>query len=769
MLGMSGHFKGRREDRRLLTGSGCFTADWELPGQAHAAFLRSDRAHANIRSIDVSAARALKGVLAVLTGDDLKAAGYTSLPTNAPGPGYKGSTFRPPDRPALAQGRARYTGEAVALAVAETAAIAQDACELIAVDYEDLPAVITPAQAVAPDAVQLHEAVPNNTVLEFGYGDEAATDAAFAKAVHKVSLTLDAQRISGVPMEPKACTVAYDKATDAFDVYMQNQGMADIKTAFGQVTGLPADNFRIHTRDVGGGFGVRNEVYPENVAVLLAAKTVGRPVKWVGSRSESLTNDHQGRGAVLTGTLGLDADGNFVALRVEWLVNMGAYCSKNGPFINTMASPRSMSNNIYKVPALFGLHKLILTNCTPGTAYRGAGRPNVSYLWERLVDEAARVTGNDRVRLRRKNMLPKSAFPYKTLTGFTYDCADAPTLLSTALEASDWTGFAKRRRESKRRGRLRGIGLALFIEPSGGVGKEDIAIRFGRNGEISLYTLAGPSGQSHETVHTEIVAKMLGTDPETVTLHTSDPSGPKLTAGTGTFGSRSLLSHGVALHHGALEVIRKGIDLAAQSLEVAAADIEFREGQFVVKGTDHKIGLTELVRKHAGNGPHPLDTQLTTPVSAAFPSGAHISEVEIDPDTGHIDVLRYVAVDDAGIIYNHEIVEGQLHGGLMQGIGQVLGEHCIYDRDSGQQVTGSFMDYYMPRAEALPELVLIDRPVPSPANPLGAKGAGEAGTTGSVPCLANAVLDALSMAGVRHIEMPYTPAKVWRAIRDAAG
>ncbi|MEX2034947.1 MAG: xanthine dehydrogenase family protein molybdopterin-binding subunit [Xanthobacteraceae bacterium] len=765
---MSSHFKGRREDRRLLTGTGCFTADWNLPGQVHAAFLRSDRAHARIRSIDTSAARALPGVLAVLSGDDIKAAGYKSLPSNAPGPGYKGSAFRAPERHGLAQGRVRFAGEAVALAVAETAAIAQDACELIEVDYEDLPVVTTPAAAIAPNAVQLHDSVPNNTVLEFGYGDEAATEAAMAKAVHKVTLTLDAQRISGAPMEPKACTVAYDPATDSFDVYMQNQGMADIQVAFAQVTGLPAERFRLHTRDVGGGFGVRNEVYPENVAVLLAAKTVGRPVQWVGTRSESLANDHQGRGAVLTGTLGLDADGNFVALRVQWLVNMGAYCSKNGPFINTMASPRSMSNNIYKVPALFGLHKLILTNCAPGTAYRGAGRPNVSYLWERLVDEAARVTGVGRVRLRRRNMLPKSAFPYKTPTAFTYDCADAPTLLSTALQAADWDKFPARRREAKRRGKLRGIGLALFIEPSGGVGKEEIAIRFGRNGEISLYTLAGPTGQSHETVHTEIVANMLGVDPETVNLHASDPSGPKLT-GTGTFGSRSLLSHGVALHHGALEVIKKGIDLAAQSLEVSAADVEFKEGTFVVKGTDHRIGLTELVKKHAGPGPHPLDAQTTAQVSAAFPSGAHISEVEVDPDTGKIDILRYIAVDDCGVIYNHEIVEGQLHGGLMQGIGQVLGEHCNYDRDSGQFLTGSFMDYYMPRAEVLPELTLLDRPVPSPANPLGAKGAGEAGTTGSVPCLANAVHDALAEVGVRHIEMPYTPARVWKAIREAAG
>ena len=329
-------------------------------------------------------------MLAVLTGDDLKVAGYKPMPSNAPGPGYKGSTFRLPERHGLAQGRVRFVGEAVAIAVAETEAIAQDACELIEVEYEDLPVVTTPAAAIAPDAVQLHESVPGNTVLDVRLRRRSRDGGGVGEAVHKVAVTLDAQRISGAPMEPKASTVAYDDATDSFDVYMQNQGMADIQAAFGQITGLPAERFRLHTRDVGGGFGVRNEVYPENIAVLFAAKTVGRPVKWVGTRSESLANDHQGRGAVLSGTLGLDADGNFVALRVQWLVNMGAYCSKNGPFINTMASPRSMSNNLYKLPALFGLHKLILTNCAPGTAYRGAGRPNVSYLWERLVDEAAR-------------------------------------------------------------------------------------------------------------------------------------------------------------------------------------------------------------------------------------------------------------------------------------------------------------------------------------------------------------------------------------------
>jgi carbon-monoxide dehydrogenase large subunit len=764
---MSSDFAGRREDRRLLTGTGRFTADWTLPHQAHAVFVRSDHAHARIVSIDGRAALQMTGVLAVLTGADLVAAGYKSAPTTDPGPGLGGFVLRAPERPALALDRVRYVGEPVALVVAETEAIALDARERVMVDYEELPAVMTPAAATASGAVQLHESVPGNLAYEFVYGDRAATEAALARALYKVRVTLDAQRLAANPMEPKSCLACYDAATDSFDVYVPTQGMSDIRTAFAHITGLPSDRFRVHAHDVGGGFGVRNEVYPEYVAVSLAARNLRRPVKWTGTRAETIVSDHQGRGVVLTGTLGLDRDGRFIGMHVEWLVNLGAYCSKSGPFINTMASPRSMATNIYRVPALFAHHRLVLTNTTPGTAYRGAGRPSVAYLWERLVDEAARVTGIDSIELRRRNLIPRDAFPYKTPSGSTYDCADPAGLLEAALDAANWRGFAARRRAARSRGRLRGIGCAMFIEPSGAAGKEEIAIRFGRKGEIMLYTLSGPTGQSHETAHAQIVADLLGVDPQTVILRASDPSGPPLT-GLGTFGSRSLLSHGVALHYGAHEVIKKGLELAAQALEAATADIAFDRGWYVVKGTDHRISLTELVHRHAGDGGNPLDTNLTVPVSAAFPSGAHISEIEIDPDTGALEVVRYVAVDDCGRIYNHAIVEGQLHGGLMQGLGQVMGEQCVYDPDSGQLLTGSFMDYYMPRAVDLPLLTLIDRPVPSPTNPLGAKGAGEAGATGAVPCLANAVHDALAAVGVRHIEMPYTPFRIWSAIQDAA-
>jgi carbon-monoxide dehydrogenase large subunit len=407
----------------------------------------------------------------------------------------------------------------------------------------------------------------------------------------------------------------------------------------------------------------------------------------------------------------------------------------------------------------------VFTNTTPGTAYRGAGRPNVSYLMERLVDEAAHVTGIDRIELRRRNLLAKDAFPYKTPTAFTYDSGDPPALLAQALDAAEWSGFERRRAEAKSRGLLRGIGCATFIEPSGGAGQEEIAIRFDASGAVALYTLSGSTGQGHETVFPDLVGAILGLDADKITLRNGDPAGPPL-VGAGSFGSRSLISHGGALSAGAHEVVRKGLALAAKELEVAAGDLVFERGSYRVPGTDLAIGLEELARQHAGPEGNALDTIAKINTAAAFPSGAHVAEVEIDPETGVIELKRYVAVDDCGNVMNHALVEGQLHGGLMQGLGQVFGEHCVYDRE-GQLLTGTFMDYFMPRADLLPPLSLHDRPVPSTSNALGVKGAGEAGTTGAVPTVANAVMDALGPLGIHRLEMPYTPYKVWAAIAQA--
>ena len=760
-------FSGRREDLRLVTGRGRYTADRNVEGQAAACFLRSDRAHAKIARIDTERARALPGVVDVLTAADLLAAGWKGLPAMAFFKGVGGSSPRVPPRYGLAHERTRFVGEPVALVIAESDYLAQDAAELIEVEYQDLPVLVEAADANAAGAARIHDDVPDNLAFEYEYGNRQAADQAMAAAAHVVRVRLRAQRVSGNPMEPKSAVAAYDAASDSFDLSAPSQGTSDLKNALAQITGLAADRFRIHSTDVGGGFGVRNEIYPEFLALLLAARKTGRAVKWTGTRAETLSGDHHGRAADLSGELGLDRDGRFVALRIEWLVNLGAFCSNAGPLINTVAAPTSSAISLYNMKAVYGRHRLIFTNTTPTTAYRGAGRPNVSYLWERLIEEAATASEIDAIELRRRNVLRKNMFPMKTPTNSTYDSADPARLLKTALQAADWKGFAARRREAKRRGKLRGIGLALFLEPSGGLGKEQVEIRIQSGGRLAMYANAGPSGQGHETAFPRIVAKILGIPAQNIELRYNDVAAPKL-AGTGSFGSRSLISHGAALAAAAKEIVEKGRKLAAAEFEVAPADIGFADGEYTVAGTDLKIGVQTLLERSAGEPDHPLDTNTTIDLASAFPSGAHVAEVEIDAETGELAVVKYVAADDSGNIYDHTLVEGQLHGGLMQGIGQVVGEHVVYDPQTGQLLSGSFMDYFIPRAESLPPLTLIDCAVPSPANPLGAKGVGEAGATGSVPTLANAVLDALKPLGVRNLDMPYTPDRLWGAIHQAS-
>jgi carbon-monoxide dehydrogenase large subunit len=515
-------------------------------------------------------------------------------------------------------------------------------------------------------------------------------------------------------------------------------------------------------QDVGGGFGIRSDAYVEYSAALVAARRLGRPVKWVSSRSETFVSDYHGRDVKLSGELALDRDGKFIAVRFRWFCNMGAYLSQPGPIISTVTATVH-AVNAYRIPALYGRHSLALTNTTPTTAYRGAGRPNVSYLIERLVEQAARETGRDRVELRRINLIPRDAFPYQTPT-VVYDSGDPPGLLDLAIEESQWKTFDARKAESGRNGKLRGIGCAVFIEPSGGgsAPKEEVALKFGDSGNASIYTLAGPSGQGHETVFPEIVAEVLGMSPDKLELRASDPDGPAL-AGNGTISSRSMVSHGGAMVFAAREVIRKGMELAAKDLEVAPQDIEFHQGTYRVRGTDLKVTLEALARRHT----NALDSMGEIPAPRAYPGGAHVAEVEIDPETGEIDILRYTAADDCGRVLNHTLLEGQIHGGIVQGLGQVVGEHCRYDPASGQLLTGSFMDYTMPRIGLVRDVRLFDHSVPSPSNPLGVKGAGEAGTTGAVPTLANAVLDALRPLGIEQLDFPYTPARVWGAIQEA--
>jgi carbon-monoxide dehydrogenase large subunit len=761
-------FKGRREDARLVTGSGRYTADWNAPGQLHAFFLRSDRAHAEIVSLDARPALAVPGVVAVLTGADTARAGFKVAPPLVKYPGRGGAALKVPHRDVLAGERVRFVGQEVAMVIAASAAAAQDGAEAIAVEYRDLPAVVDEEAALAPGAPLLHADIPGNLCFDYEYGDEARTAQAFTQAAHVTRLTLESNRMVGNPMEPKACLAAYDAATGTWDLYSSTQGISLMLAGLAGVTGIPADRFRVHAQDVGGAFGIRSDAYVEYCAAMLAAKTLGRPVKWVSSRAETFVSDYHGRAARLSGELALDRDGRFLAIRFDWIVNSGAYLSQPGPLINTLTTTAHVSN-AYRIPALYGRHRLALTNTTPTSAYRGAGRPNVSYLVERLVEKAARETGIDRVDLRRRNLIPKEAFPYQTpIAAFVYDSGDPPGLLELAVRHSRWSTFEARRARAARRGKLRGIGCAIFIEPSGGGAspREQAAIRFDASGKARVYALAGPSGQGHETVFPEIVAQVLGMDARNITLRASDPLGPAL-AGEGTISSRSMISHGGAMVHAAREVIRKGLALAAAELKARAEDVMFEGGRYRVRGGRASIGIEELAAGHAGESPHPLDALGEIQLTRTFPGGAHVAEVEIDPDTGVIRVERYVAVDDCGRVLNHVLLEGQIHGGIVQGLGQVLGEHCIYDRVSGQLLTGSFMDYTMPRAPVLREARLYDHSVPSPRNPLGAKGGGEAGTTGAVPAAANAVLDALSPLGIDRLDLPYTPARIWHAISTA--
>jgi carbon-monoxide dehydrogenase large subunit len=757
-------FKGRREDLRLLTGQGKYTSDWNLPGQLYGHFLRSDRAHAEIVSLDVAKARAAPGVAAVLTGADTAKAGFKSTPNIARYPGRGGATIKVPHRDGLANGRVRFVGQEVALVVAQSASAAQDAAELIEVEYRDLPAVVDAETALGPGALQLYPEIAGNLCFDYEYGDEAKTAEAFSRAAHVTRIVLESQRMVGNPMEPKGCLAAYDARADVYDLYSSSQGLTLMRGSASGITGVPPEKIRVHARDVGGGFGIRSDAYSEYCVAMLAAKTLGRPVKWTSTRSETFVSDYHGRAARLSGELALDAQGRFLAIRINWIVNMGAYLSTPGALINTLP-PGLHAVNLYRIPVMYGRHRLALTNTTPTTAYRGAGRPNVCYLAERLVEEAAREMKIDRVELRRRNLIPKEAFPYQTPHPHSvYDSGDPPGLLDEALAKGEWSTFETRRAESKKRGKLRGIGCAVFVEPAGagGAPKEEAMIKFGESGNALLYSMAGPSGQGHETVYPEVVGEALGMDPEKITLRASDPDGPAL-IGEGTIGSRSMMAHGGSLLVAAREVIRKGTELAAKDLEVAPTDLEFSRGRYRVKGTDISVGIEDLAKKHPGA----LDSRGDIPLPRSFPSGAHVAEVEIDPETGAVAILRYTAVDDCGRIINHVLLDGQLHGGIAQGIGQVMGENAVYDGASGQLLTGTFMDYEMPRADGMPQIRLYDRSIPSPGNPLGVKGAGEAGTTGAVPAVANAVIDGLRSLGIDTLDLPYTPDRVWRAIRDA--
>ncbi|HUP95097.1 MAG TPA: xanthine dehydrogenase family protein molybdopterin-binding subunit [Burkholderiales bacterium] len=754
----------RREDFRLVTGEGRFSADWNLPEQLHAVFLRADRAHAQIVRLDASRALAHPGVKAVLTGDDAREAGFKSLPNSVTYPGKDGQAIRKPFHPVLAMDRVRYVGEPVAMIVADTAAIAEDARELIDIDYAELPAVTAFEDAVAAGAPQLHADVPRNLAFEFDSGDAQAVAAAFSSARYVSKLTVDSQRLVGNALEPRACLVAFDASNGRYTFHLPLQGVGGMKAHLAHVTGLDKDNIVLVAQDVGGSFGVRGGAYPEYFALMIAARKLGRPVKWVSTRAETFMADHQGRALSLTGELALDEEGRMLAIRWDDRANLGAYGGPFGSFIATKNLTITMGG-VYRIPAIYGLTRLAYSNTAPVSAYRGAGRPDIAYAVERLVDYAAHEHGFDALELRRKNFIPPEAMPYKTANGTTYDSGDFRGVMEDALERADWAGFSAWREAARSAGKLRGIGIATYLEAGGGGGapKDQVGVKFDADGGMTLHAVTQSSGQGHETVFPEIVGGTLGVEVERIRFDPTPPGGDLI--GNGTGGSRGVLGTGSAF----LVLARKLIEIArphaAAKLGASESDLRFSVGRF--HAGDRSIGFIELARALAGPDPHPLDTTAEGVFGTTFPNGCHIAEVEIDPETGTATIARYTAVDDLGHVINATLVEGQVHGGVTQGAGQAFGEHAVYDPATGQLLTASFSDYFMPRAGMFQAMGVHDHPVPTPTNALGAKGVGEAGCSGSLPALANATVDALRPLGIDHIDMPFSPARVWTAIDEA--
>jgi aerobic carbon-monoxide dehydrogenase large subunit len=755
--------KGRLEDDRMLTGRGRYVSDWNLPGQAYGHFLRSDRAHAEIVSIDTTEALRHPGVVAVFTGADLAGA-LKSLPAALPVKGRGGKELINPGRPALAHGRVRFAGDAVALIVAESATAAQDAAELVAVEYRELPAVVSTAEALAEGAPLVHESVPGNMVLDYESGDEAGAREAFARAARVVKMDVHVSRVVGNPMEPRACLAAF--VSDQYHLYTCTQGVAIMRNQLSAVLGVPPEKIRVIAEEVGGGFGVRFNLYPEYCAALFAAKQLARPVKWTGTRSEVFLADEQARDVRSHGELALDGSGRILGMRFDMVSNLGAYLAPTGPFINTIGIVNCLSG-VYDVPATYARIRLALTNTAPMAAYRGAGRPIMSYALERLMDQAARELRMDPAEFRRRNFIANDKFPYKIAAGFEYDCGDFAGVMDAALKKNHWNEFAKRKEESARRGKLRGRGIATYIEATGaGFAPQDqVELRWDGDGSITVYAPTHNHGQGHETTFAQLLSGVLGMPLESFRLRTAGPE--FFLAGNATGGSRSLLAVGSVVMLAGQEMVKRGLALAAEELEAAPSDIEFIKGRYRIKGTDRSIAIQDLAQKFSAE--KSLDVAYQNKFGATFPNGCHIAEVEIAPDTGEAQIVSYVACDDAGNIINHQIVEGQVQGGLTQGAGQVFSELAVYDAQSGQLLTGSFMDYAMPRAGLVNGLQLVEHAVPTKLNPLGAKGVGEAGVTGSMPALMNAVVDALLQAGVRQFEMPATPARVWQALQDARG
>ena len=759
----------RKEDDTLVRGKGKYTDDFSLPGQAFAWMVRSSHAHGIIKGIDASAAKAMPGVLGVWTAADLASANYKPFVCGLPLKNRDGSPLLQTNRMPLATDKVRFVGDPVAFVVAETVVAARDAAEAVEVDIEPLPAVTNAAEAAQPGAPQLYDHIPNNVALDFHYGDSAKIDAAFASAAHVTKLYMVNTRVAVVSMEPRVALGHYDKTKDRYTIQVPTQGVSGNKAIIARILNVPSEKVRVLTANVGGSFGMKNLNYPEYTCILHAAKALGRPVKWTDERSTSFLSDSHGRSQLIHGELALDADGKFLAVRLSGYGNLGAYITGVAPGPLSLNTTKNLAS-VYRTPLLGVDIKTVLTNTTLMGAYRGAGRPEANYFMERLIDRAADEMGIDRLTLRKRNFIKSAQLPFAAASGVTYDSGDFGGVFAKAVEISDYANFAKRKRESRKNGKLRGIALGSYLEvtapPSGELGK----ITFEPEGTVRLTTGTLDYGQGHATPFAQVLCAQLGVPFEKIALEQNDSDLVRF--GNGTGGSRSITATGTAIVEASALVVEKGKKAAAHFLEAAEADIEFAGGRFTIAGTDRSIGILELAerlrdREMPEGVPSSLDVDhATKEIPSTFPNGCHVAEVEIDPETGVVKIVRYSGVNDFGTIVNPMIVAGQLHGGVAQGIGQALMEEINYD-SSGQPITGSFMDYALPRAEDIPPIAVGDHPSPAKSNPLGTKGCGEAGCAGSLATIVNAVLDALSDYGIKQIDMPLTPEKVWRAIQDA--
>ncbi|MCK9915129.1 xanthine dehydrogenase family protein molybdopterin-binding subunit [Microbacteriaceae bacterium K1510] len=756
----------RFEDPRLLRGGGRYVDDLKLPGMAHGVVVRAQHAHAKILGIDTTAAKAAPGVLAVLTAADIKTAGLTDIPV--PG-GFKrrdGAPMYKPRYPILAETHVRWVGDYVAFVVAETAAQAQDAAEMVQVDYEELPAVVSTADAPKSGTPKVWADAPDNICFVELVGDKAATDAAFAQAAHIVKGEFVINRVTAASMEPRGAVGDYNAADGRYTFYGPMQRPHPTRTELAQVMGVPESKIRIVTGDTGGSFGMKSPIFNETPLVLLASKLTGRPVKWISTRTEAFLSDAQARDNITSAELALDKDGVFLGLRVKTIAAIGAYLQTATPAFVLNAGTLA---GVYRTPAIHVDITAVYTHTNPVRPYRGNGRPEAAFIIERMVDLAARQLGIDGVDLRKRNFIPPGAMPYKTALTFTYDSGEFEKATDMAVEMADVKGFKARKAESQKRGRLRGLGLSYTIERAGAASLEGAEVRIDKTGTATLFSGSNNQGQGHETVFKQLVCDRLGLDPNAAYYIQGDTD--QVFFGEGTGGSRSSSLAGSAFHLATEKIVTKARAIAAHMLQIEEADLKFDEGVFSSNKTNRTLTIKELAAaalepKNLPKGLEPglLANAIYTAPVANYPNGCHICEVEIDPETGKTDIVRYNVVDDVGTVLNPKLLHGQIHGGIAQGAGQVLMEDIHFDA-SGQLVTASFQDYAMPHAHDFPDMEVESCPAPTPTNPLGVKGAGEAGAVGAMPAVTNAIVDALAEFGVTHIEMPATPERVWRAIQ----